>query len=162
MLLSWEPAGGCGCAPVFPEKSKRANFGTVHGMTRSFRPLMASPKRTRMGVGAESPGAGAAMMHARFLELDVREAHVEEKVNALETMKLLLTTGSAHEQRLRAALEQLAEQNRMDLILVKEECDARETETNDKLIRAELEIERLRSQVRCSKQTRKTSRQPKP
>jgi hypothetical protein len=36
-----------------------------------------------------------------WLELDVREIHVEEKVNALETMKLL-ATGSAHEQRLRA------------------------------------------------------------
>jgi hypothetical protein len=119
-----------------------------------------------MGMGAESTGAGAEAMRARFLELDVREAHVEEKVNALETMKLLLTTGSLNERRLRAALEQLAEQNRMDSILVKEECDARETEINDKLIRAELEIERLRSQVRCSKQTRKTTRQlklkPKP
>jgi hypothetical protein len=68
-----------------------------------------------MGVGAESTGAGAEVMHARFLELDVCEAHVEEKVNALETMKLLLTTGSAHEQRLRAGLEQPAEQNRTPL-----------------------------------------------
>jgi hypothetical protein len=49
------------------------------------------------------------MMHARILELDVREAHVEEKVNALETMKLLLTTGSAHEQRLRAGCRGQAE-----------------------------------------------------
>ena len=44
---------------------------------------------------------------------------------------------------------QLAEQNQMEIMLFKEECDAREAATSDKLIRAELEIERLRSQVRC-------------
>ena len=60
------------------------------------------------GCGGGMPRR-AAMMHARILELDVREAHVEEKVNALETMKLLLTTGSAHEQRLRAGCRGQAE-----------------------------------------------------
>lgn len=88
-----------------------------------------------------------ADLHERFLELDVREAHVEEKVNALETMKMLLTSGSANEQRLREAMLQLVDHNHMELMLVKEESNARESDLNDKLIRAEIEIQRLGSEV---------------
>ena len=112
--------------------------------------MASSPKGGLRGKKASLPSDPAeaeAALRARFLELDVREAHVEEKVNALETMKLLLTTGSANEQRLHDALQQLAEQNRMEVMLVKEEADARETDISDKLIRAEIEIQRLKSEV---------------
>ena len=70
--------------------------------------MASSPTRARKAAGSDGAhSAEIAALHARALELDVREQHVEEKVNALETMKLLLTTGSAHEQRLRAALDQV-------------------------------------------------------
>ena len=75
--------------------------------------MASSPTRARKAAGSDGAQSGTARpgpraaLHARALELDVREQHVEEKVNALETMKLLLTTGSAHEQRLRAALDQV-------------------------------------------------------
>ena len=97
-------------------------------------------------------------LHARFLELDVREAHVEEKVNALETMKMLLTSGSANEQRLREAMRQLEEHNHMELMLVQEESRTRESSINDKLIRAEIEIQRLGSEVTYILQFKDTCR----
>ena len=59
--------------------------------------MASSPTRARKAAGSDgAQSAEIAALHARALELDVREQHVEEKVNALETMKLLLTTGSAH------------------------------------------------------------------
>jgi hypothetical protein len=84
----------------------------------------------------------------RFLELDVREAHVEEKVNALETMKVLLTAGSDQEQRLRGSIEHLKQQHALELMLAKEAADTVEADLSDKLVRAEIEIARLAREVR--------------
>ena len=84
----------------------------------------------------------------RFLELDVREAHVEEKVNALETMKVLLTAGSDQEQRLRGSIEHLKQQHALELMLAKEAADTVEADLSDKLVRAEIEIARLVRDVR--------------
>jgi hypothetical protein len=98
--------------------------------------------------GPEASDEGAeARLRERALELDVREQHVDEKVNALETMKLLLVAGSTKEQRLLEALEGIGEQHRLELMIVKEEADARDSLLSDKLIRAEMEIQRLSAEV---------------
>jgi hypothetical protein len=102
-------------------------------------------------VQDENHTYGEAELRARFLELDIREIHVEEKVNALETMKLLLKAGSLNEQRLHETIKSLLEQNETELMIVKEEAIARESHISDKLIQAEIEIQRLRSEVRIFK-----------
>jgi len=102
-------------------------------------------------VQDENHKYGEAELRARFLELDIREIHVEEKVNALETMKLLLKAGSLNEQRLHETIKSLLEQNETELMIVKEEAIARESHISDKLIQAEIEIQRLRSEVRIFK-----------
>ena len=95
---------------------------------------------------AEDEGE-VAHLQKRALELDVREQHVDEKVNALETMKLLLIAGSTKERALLEALEGIGEQHRLELMVVKEEADARDSLLSDKLIRAEMEIQRLSAEV---------------
>jgi hypothetical protein len=102
-------------------------------------------------VQDENHKYGEAELRARFLELDIREIHVEEKVNALETMKLLLKAGSLNEQRLHETIQSMLEQNETELMIVKEEAIARESHISDKLIQAEIEIQRLRSEVRIFK-----------
>jgi len=102
-------------------------------------------------VQEENHKYGEAELRARFLELDIREIHVEEKVNALETMKLLLKAGSLNEQRLHETIQSMLEQNETELMIVKEEAIARESHISDKLIQAEIEIQRLRSEVRIFK-----------
>jgi hypothetical protein len=102
-------------------------------------------------VQEENHKYGEAELRARFLELDIREIHVEEKVNALETMKLLLKAGSLNEQRLHETIKSMLDQNETELMIVKEEAIARESYISDKLIQAEIEIQRLRSEVRIFK-----------
>ena len=102
-----------------------------------------------MAADGDAEGEGSDQRR-RALELDVREQHVEEKVNALETMKVLLSAGANNEQRLRDALDELGEQHQLEMMIMKEEADARDSLLSDQLVRAEMEIQRLSAEVRVA------------
>ena len=63
-------------------------------------------------------------------------------------MKVLLKTGSENEQRLRAAVQQQEDDSRMQLQLQKSEADAREAAVSDKLVKTEIQVQRLSSELR--------------